>query len=275
MKIFISADIEGITGATNWDETINNKPDYRFFQDQMTKEVVAACKGALRAGATEIVVKDAHGNARNILLNELPEEVTLLRGWSHHPHGMMDGIDDSFSAAIMIGYHSGAGSGSLPLSHTLSGGLQEILLNDVPMTEFHISAYTAALFGVPVSFVSADEDMCRIVSEFDPAIRTVWGSSGRGEMVKTLHPAVTVRSIEEEVYQSLLASGDSSDSSRGDRVKVPEVPAQCIMDMTFKIPSRAYKASHYPGMKMLSDVQVRYETADFYKLLQMLMFVVW
>ncbi len=65
MKVYISADIEGVTGVTTWDEAELHKPDHGIAQEQMTAEVRAACEGALNAGATEIWVKDAHDSGRN------------------------------------------------------------------------------------------------------------------------------------------------------------------------------------------------------------------
>ena len=120
MKIYISADIEGITGTTNWDETEKKHPDYPEFRDQMTAEVAAACEGALAAGATEIMVKDAHDSARNIQAEKLPKGSLLWRGWSGHPYFMVDGMDSTYDAVLMIGYHSRAGSHTNPLSHSMS-----------------------------------------------------------------------------------------------------------------------------------------------------------
>ena len=85
MKIYISADMEGITGVTHWDEVDHNKPPYSYFQEQMSKEVAAACEGANSAGAKEIFVKDAHYSARNIIPSFLPKNVKIIRGWSGHP----------------------------------------------------------------------------------------------------------------------------------------------------------------------------------------------
>lgn len=275
MKIYISADIEGVTGAAAWDETMLNKPDYRYFQEQMTREVNAACQGAVRAGATEIYVKDAHGTGRNLLLRELPEQVCVLRGWSNHPLGMMDGIDESCDAALMIGYHSGSGSDASPLAHTLSGALVSMELNGEPVTEFHISAFTAALFGVPVVFVSGDEGLCNIVKDFNRHVTAVWGSIGRGEMVTCLHPDVVLRNIEESVYNALTEyDSRGEDSASFEKCLIP-VPSNCSLEMTFKLPAKAYKASHYPGMKLISPLKVLYQTEDFHELLRMLMFVVW
>jgi D-amino peptidase len=60
MKVYISADIEGVTGVVHWNETEKNLPDFNDFAVQMTKEVAAACQGASAAGAEDILVKDAH-----------------------------------------------------------------------------------------------------------------------------------------------------------------------------------------------------------------------
>jgi len=114
MKIYISADIEGITGTTHWDEADKKNSDFKEFQEQMTAEVAAACEGALRAGATEILVKDAHDTARNIIASKLPREVRLVRGWSGHPFSMVQYLDETFHAVLMIGYHSRAGLDTNP-----------------------------------------------------------------------------------------------------------------------------------------------------------------
>ena len=85
MKVFISVDIEGITGVTSWSETILGNSDYIQFAEQMTKETVAACEGAISMGAKEIFIKDAHDSARNIDITKLPRCAKLSRGWSIHP----------------------------------------------------------------------------------------------------------------------------------------------------------------------------------------------
>ena len=120
MKIYISADIEGVTGIVHWNETEKLKSDWQEFCKQMTQEVKAACEGAISTGAEEIWIKDAHDTGRNIIASDLPQKVKLIRGWSEHPLLMVQELDTSFDALIMIGYHSFSGSNSNPLSHTLS-----------------------------------------------------------------------------------------------------------------------------------------------------------
>jgi len=165
MKIYISADIEGITGIAHWDETEKSKPDYQKFSKQMTEEVKAACEGAINAGAEEIWIKDAHDSGRNIIAADLPQNIKLIRGWSGHPFSMVQELDESFDALIMIGYHSFGSSSANPLSHTMSSAtFNYIKLNEKLASEFLIHSYAAATVGVPVVFLSGDEGLCKEVN---------------------------------------------------------------------------------------------------------------
>ncbi|WP_415930700.1 M55 family metallopeptidase [Zhenpiania hominis] len=145
MKIFISADIEGVATTTLWPETEKGSEDYRQHAQQMTMEVIAACEAASEAGASEIVVRDAHEDGNNLDIWKLPENVTLIRGWSGHPYSMVYGIDPSFDAAIFIGYHSAASSEGNPLSHTESLNPLSVKLNGALASEFLLYSYAAAL----------------------------------------------------------------------------------------------------------------------------------
>ena len=98
MKIYISADIEGTTGITDWEEAGKGHPTYQEFRERMTEEVVAACEGAIEAGAKEILIKDAHDSGRNIIAGRLPDCAKLIRGWSGHPFSMVQELDESFAA---------------------------------------------------------------------------------------------------------------------------------------------------------------------------------
>jgi D-amino peptidase len=157
MKVFISADIEGVTGVTHWDETDTGKPESMVPREQLTAEVVAACEGALQSGAKEVWVKDAHCTARNIIASKLPQEVKLIRGWSGHPFEMMQELDETFQAVLLVGYHSRAGQNTSPLAHMISSEcLRLIRLNEVDVSEFLINAFTASSQRVPVAFVSGE-----------------------------------------------------------------------------------------------------------------------
>lgn len=266
MKIFISADIEGVTGATHWDETDPQKPDYSEFRDQMTAEVAAACEAAYEAGATEVWVKDAHGPARNLKASKLPQDIRLVRGWSGHPFGMVEGLDETFDALLLIGYHSRGGSSGSPLAHTITGRLRRIKVNELSVSEFHLSLYTAALVGVPVVFVSGDEALCADVKAVNSRIRTVGVKRGIGDSTVSIHPNRAFALIKKGVGEALRDELDCC---------TIELPDHFSVRIQFLKHQKAYRASFYPGAELISPDTIGLEASGFFDVLRFLSFVLW
>lgn len=264
MKVFISADIEGVTGVTVWNEADHEKEEYKVFAAQMTREVKAACTGATKAGATEIWVRDAHDTARNIDARELPRHAKLVRGWSGHPLGMVDGLDQTFDALLFVGYHSAAGSHHNPLAHTMSGKPRYIKINDELVSEFLLYAYAAASLGVPVAFLSGDRGLCENARRINQHIGTVAVKEGVGAATVNIHPDLAVELIEGQVEQSL--GGDRSAAL----VKLPE---RFRLEIGYASHKDAYAASFYPGAKALSPDTLAYETGRYFDVLVALKFL--
>jgi D-amino peptidase len=265
MKIYISADIEGTTGIVNWDETEKSKQDHASFALQMSREVKAACLGAINAGANEIWIKDAHDSGRNINIEDFPENVKLIRAWSGHPFSMMQEIDETFDAAIMIGYHSNAGSNHNPLAHTMDTSNFFIKINDEYASEFLINTYTALMVNVPVIFVSGDEGLCNQVSKFNNSIETFAVNKGVGNSVISIHPKLAADNIQSGVYTAL-----KKDINRC----INPLPEKFKVEISFKNHYKAYKASFYPGMRQISPNNIIFETDNYFEVLRMIAFVV-
>jgi len=264
MKIYISADIEGITGIAHWDETEKSKSDYQKFSKQMTEEVNAACEGAINAGAEEIWVKDAHDSGRNIIAADLPQNIKLIRGWSGHPFLMVQELDESFDALIMIGYHSFSSSNANPLSHTMSSAtFNYIKLNEKLASEFLIHSYAAATVGVPVVFLSGDEGLCKEVNTINENIQTVAVNKGIGNSVISIHPQLAIKKIKEGV-KSIL-KGDINKC----KIKLPDY---FKMELSFKNHAKAFKTSFYPGVKQISSTNVVFESDNYFEVLRMFSF---
>ena len=161
LKIHISADMEGVVGAVTGEQLGPSGFEYQRFRKLMTNEVNAAIKAARSAGATEIVVADSHGNGKNLLIEELPSDITLVRSWPR-PLGMMQGIDDTFDAAIFLGYHSSTTNPKGVRAHTMSSGsLAGVRINGIDMSEAGINAAIAGYFGVPIVMISGDDAIVR------------------------------------------------------------------------------------------------------------------
>ena len=264
MKIYLSCDIEGTAGVAHFDECTLNHPDYEYFRQQMTSEVAAACQGANKAGAQELLVRDAHGTARNIIPRELPENARIIRGGRGDMFAMVTGINSSFDALLMTGFHSGVGTDGSPVSHTFNHNTELLTLNDMMLNEFLFDAYSAAYHGVPVAFVSGDEALCNFAREIVPGITTVSTQKGIGSSSESIHPDLSIRLIEQGVQKAL--SGDLS------QCKIT-LPKKFVMKIRFCRHADAYFNSFYPGIAMLNSTTLEYTTKDWYDLLVMVHFV--
>jgi D-amino peptidase len=156
VKVYISVDMEGVAGVVTADQLLPSGFEYERFREFMTQETLAAIQGARDAGATEFVVSDSHGNQENLLIEQFPPDVTIIRS-SPRPLGMMEGIDSSFAAAVFIGYHASTTSPAGVRAHTFSSAyLAGVQLNGIYMDEAGVNAAIAGEFGVPVVAISGD-----------------------------------------------------------------------------------------------------------------------
>lgn len=264
MKVFISADIEGVNNIVNWEETELKSPEYTYFRKQMTEEVKSACVGAKLAGATEIFIKDAHDSARNLILSELPEYVKLHRGWQGCPCSMMAGLDESFDAVIFVGYHSPASSDGNPLSHTMNLKNQTVKINGELASEFYINALYASYLGVPVAFLSGDLELTKLVKGANQNIATVATKEGCHGAVISKHPSVTNKEITETVKDIL-----SKDLANN----IVELPKHFDLEIEYKKFNDAYSASFYPGAKLVNSNTVLFSSDDYYEVLRAIKFI--
>lgn len=266
MKIFISADIEGISGSTTKEECNPGMQQYAKFAQQMTKEVLAAIDGAICAGATEIVVKDGHGFATNIDIMEMPQNVTLIRGKSGHPYNMMYGIDDSFDGVIFVGYHSAAGSNASPLSHTNTGNPAYVKINGIYASEFMLNSYIAAMHNVPILLVTGDKGICDEAKRLIPGIETVETKIGVGGSTFNKSPKTVIQLTKETAERSL-----KKDISKN----LIQLPDKFVDEIRFKDHLNAYKMSFYPGMKVVDSHTIMLETKNFMDVITAHMFVLY
>ncbi|MBO8162714.1 MAG: M55 family metallopeptidase [Brevibacillus sp.] len=171
MKVFISADMEGVSGIVD-PSYINpdNGKNYERGRQLMTDDVNAVVEALLECGADEIVVADSHYQMTNILLERLHPKAQLLAG-SPRDYSMMQGLDESFDAAFFIGYHTRQGVPGV-LSHTMSGVIRNLYVNDMVVGEFGFNAIYAGLFGVPVCLVSGDDLIAEEARQLIPGIVT-------------------------------------------------------------------------------------------------------
>ena len=266
VKVYISADIEGTTGISHWNEAEENKTGYDAYAKMMTLEMAAACEGALNAGAREVVVKDAHWTARNINPEKLPHGVQLIRGWSGHPCSMVQELDDSFDALVMTGYHSGASTAGHPLAHTLTGQGGKITLNGETASEYLLNRNVAAMHGVPSVFISGDKLLCETVKTVDINIHTVATMEGIGGSTMAVHPA--------EIRDKIRAGVEAALKDKTAMAKPGVLDDHFTMEVDYINHENAYSASFYPGARSSGPHSIVFETSDFFEIMRALQFVV-
>ncbi len=204
LKLYISADMEGIVGVVTGDQLSPTGFEYNRFREFMTAEVNAAIEAAFAAGATEIVISDSHGNGQNLLIEKLPKNVTLIRSWPR-PLMMMQGIDETFDGAIFIGYHTGTHNAEGVRAHTISSArLAEVRINNLPVSEGAINAAIAGQFNVPVIMVSGDD---AVVKETQGYLGNIEGAAVKYasgfHSARTLMPEAAYALIREKVARAI------------------------------------------------------------------------
>jgi D-amino peptidase len=258
MKIYISADMEGVAGITSVEQTNPvGQPEYARSCELMTGEVNAACEGAFAAGAKEILVNDSHWNMRNIIHEQLPPQVRLIRG-SPKPLSMNQGIDPTFAAAAYIGYHGGAGTQDAVLDHTYtSDELYEVIINGQPCSEARINAAVAGTFGVPVVFLSGDQSACADARSFLPWVETVEVKRAIGRYAAdSLSPKEARTAIRAGIERAL--SGAKARGAQPYRFDSP-----VVLELRFISTVKADMAALLPGAERVGGRHIRYAHEDF------------
>jgi len=253
LKVFISIDMEGVTGVVNVDDARRTGKDYDYFRQTMTREANAAIEGAIAAGATDIIVRDSHGSALNLLPEMLHREARLIRDWSGGPMSMMEGIDASFDAAIFVGYHARAGTADGVLDHTSSGDVTDVSINGLSMPETGYNALMAGYYDVPVIFVAGDKAVCDQARELLGNVETVAVKEGIGAAALNLHPEVARERIRAGVEKALRDLGS---------YKPYKLSAPYTMVLTLKTEQAIYEGALYPGAKRGGDWELTYVAKD-------------
>ncbi len=197
-KILISVDMEGIAGVVTGEQLGPSGFEYQRFRKFMTDETLAAIEGAIEAGAQEIIVADAHGNGQNLLIEKLPENVSLIRSWPRR-FGMVGGIDNSFDGVILIGYHSSTHNMEGVRAHTFSSAkLTKVKVNDIPVSEGMWAAMVTGHFDVPVIMISGDDIATKEVNDFLGNVEVAVVKEALGfHSAKSRTPAAAIKIIKE------------------------------------------------------------------------------
>lgn len=258
LKVFISVDMEGISGVVNSEETGSTGSDYGYFRRIMSQEANAAVLGAFDAGAREVVVRDSHGSARNILPDLLDPRAQLLRDWSGGPMGMMEGIDASFDAVVFIGYHARAGTADAIIDHTSTGNVVDFSINGQSLPEAGYNALMAGHFSVPVVFVAGDQAICSQVEELFGTVATFATKRGIGAASVGLHP---------ETAQQSIRSGVAEAVRNRNRYRPFTMEKPYTLVLKLKTEASVYNGSFFPGARRTGDWELTFASDDIFQVM--------
>ena len=249
LKVYISADMEGVTGMVSGSQVSSSGRDYSVGRELMIAETNTAIAAAFQAGATEVVVNDSHGSQTNLLPTKIDRRAVLITG-SPKPLGMMQGIDGSFDAVIFIGYHARASTVGGVLDHTFSGQLKHVRLNGQEVGEYGLNGSLAGHFGVPVVFISGDEAVLEQARELIPGIEGVAVKKAIGvTAARTLHP---------EEARERIAAGIKAALARRKEIQPVRLSQPVTLEIELARTSQADNAMLVPGMERISGRVVSY-----------------
>lgn len=265
LKIYISADMEGVVGVVTADQLGPQGFEYNRFREFMTEEVKAAAEAAFEAGATEVVISDSHGNGENLLIEKLPRNVTVVRSWPR-PLMMMQGIDESFDGAIFIGYHASTNNVAGVRAHTISSAyLADVRLNGTSMPEAGINAAIAGYFNVPVIMISGDDV---IVKEATDLLGNIEGAVVKWAVsfhaAKTLMPEVAYALIREKTRKAI---------SRLKEFKPYKIAQPVQLDVRFKAYRPAELLAYLPIVERTDSHSIRFRGKDMIEVSKFLEFI--
>ena len=248
LKIFISVDMEGIGGIGTSEMTRHGGKDYNVGRQLMTDEVNAVVKAIFNNGPSEILVNDSHGDMQNLIHQQLDPRVVYIQG-NKKPFGMVQGLDDSFDAAIFLGYHARAGTPRGFLAHTGSGSVKGLWLNGIEVGEGGLNAFFAGELNVPVILAAGDD-----------VFTTQFGELVNCELVatKTAETAQVARLKHGELVQRELFAATERALKKLKKIKPLTNKNSIQIKLKFSSTIQAEVLQAIPGMDWVDGYTVAY-----------------
>lgn len=265
LKVYISVDMEGVGGVVSSEQLGPAGFEYARARQFMTDEALAAIQGARDAGATEILVSDSHGNGQNLLIEQFPNDVRIIRSWPR-PLMMMEGIDSSFAVAVFVGYHSSTANVKGVRAHTMSSAtLTGVTLNGVEVPEGGVNAAIAGHFGVPVVAVTGDDAAVAEVQQFTGPVP--------GAVVKRAISFHSAETMTPKAAQELIRARVKAGIEQRASAKPYAVRGPITLEMSFKHYRAAELLAYLPIVTRVNAHTIRFVGRDMVEVSKFIEFV--
>lgn len=204
MKVYISADLEGIGGVLTKEQVAKGSLEYTEACKLLGMEVYSLVEGLVKAGVSEIIVYDAHGTGINMPYELMHKKAKYVMGYSH-PKVRFPFLDSTFDFVILQGYHAMAGTEGAILDHTYSSiHTFNLFLNNERVGEIFIDALIASELGVPVALVTGDDKAVQEAKRFIPSADTYETKKAIARHCALITPPEVIRQGIEELAGKLV-----------------------------------------------------------------------
>lgn len=265
-KLYLSVDLEGAAGITSPNECDPNadREAYNRAVEYLCKEVSVVVNTAFDCGVKAIVVNDAHMTMTNLRPELLPAGVELLKG-KPKTCAMASGLDETFDAALFIGYHAKAGTPDAILNHTFHSKIFDVTVNGISYGEFGINAlYAGNCFNVPVILTSGDNALCLEAKQLLPNIAAIKTKHALSATAAQNQASASLLNQYQTVCQSIFQNADQWQKN------CLKLEPPYILEITFIHSLCAETALMMPGFSRTSGRSIAYKTDDFKILYQAL-----
>jgi D-amino peptidase len=253
IKIFISVDMEGIGGIGTAEMTHSSGKDYQLGRRLMTAEVNAVVSAIIKFNNdAEILVNDSHGDMQNLNHQELDPRVTYIQG-NKKPFGMVQGLDESYDAAIFIGYHARAGTARGFLAHTGSGSVKGLWLNGREVGEGGLNTYFSGEMNVPVILAAGDDVFTKQFGKLVDCELVATKNAVTAQVAKLKHGTI----VERELFDATTRALKNRKSKKPIKLKTP-----VEIKLKFSTPTHAEILQAIPGMEWIDGYTVQYKAKN-------------
>jgi D-amino peptidase len=255
MKVYVSVDMEGITGITHGDMMMIGQPEYNRGRKLMTNDANAAVEGLVQAGAEYILVNDSHGPMRNMIFEDMHSGAHLLTGSGDaKPHCQLEGANSQdFDCAVFVGYHAMARTWEAIHPHTIAGAVvSELRINGRPHGETGLNAAVLASLGIPTVMVTGDATTIKEATSFlgnNIKTVTVKESCGRNAAI-CRPPSATLPEITAAAKEAV---------SLKDNVKLYTPDKPQVIEVDFNNMQQADRAGRTAGVQQTGPLNIRIE----------------
>jgi D-amino peptidase len=201
MRVWISVDMEGVSGLVRWPDVVRAGMDYERNRMLMTLDANAAVAGAFEGGASQVVVEENHGveDLCDLVIDAVDRRCTVVRGAGRPTATTMAALTSDVGVALLVGHHARAGSFPGIMAHTVSyTGFSAVRVGGRDCGEPEIMAIRAGELGVPIGLVTGDqvvvEQLCGRVPGAETAVVKRALSQVAGEVIPPERAREEIRS---------------------------------------------------------------------------------